>query len=79
MKGQVGEEVLQFPLPHRELANISSTEKHGKHCGPLTRYPGVGDDKQLNHTVPKFCKAQHSKELIFHGLRNDAHLSLETP
>ena len=78
-KDPVGEEVLQFLLPHQELINTFSTGIHEKHYGQLTIYQGAECDKPQDHAGPKSCKVQHSKELAFHGHQSDAHLSWETP
>ena len=78
-KDQVGEGVLQFPPLRREPSDTSLTGKHGIHYELVTKYPGVRDGKQQNHTAPKFYKVQHNKELTFHELRIDAHLSSRIP
>ena len=78
-KDQVGEGVLQFPPLHQELTNTFSAWRQGKHYGLLIKYPRVGDDKQQNHTAPKFYKVQHNEELTSHGLQTDAHLSSGIP
>ena len=78
-KDQVGEGVLQFPPLPQELINTSLIGKHERHYVLLTKYPEVGDDKQQYHTIPKLYKVQHNKELTFHRLQTDAHLSSGIP
>ena len=74
-KDQVGEWGLQFPPLYRGPANISLTEKYGRHYVLLTKYLKARDNKQQNHISPKPYKAQHNEELTFHGLWTNAHLS----